>query len=75
MTKKHAGVVENLARNLFTLREAKGLSQEALALQAGVDRTFVSKIERRLANPSLATVSALAEVLGVTAVTLLSPPN
>ena len=65
---------ENLAGNLIALRGAKGLSQEGLAYEAGIDRTFVSRIERRLANPSLTTICALAKVLGVTAVRLLSPP-
>ena len=72
MGSEYARVVDSLARNLSLLRAKKGLSQEALALDAGVDRTFVSKIERKLANPSLATVSALAEVLGTTVVALLT---
>ena len=65
---------ENIARNLIALRGAKGLSQEGLAYAAGINRTFVSRIERRLANPSLTTLCALAKVLGVSAVRLLSPP-
>lgn len=73
MTKRPDDPIETLARNLIALRNARGLSQEGLALQAGVDRTFVSKIERRVANPSLATVSALAAVLDVSVVSLLSP--
>jgi len=72
MGSEYTRVVDALARNLSQLRAKKGLSQEALALDAGVDRTFVSKIERKLANPSLATVSALAEVLGTTVIALLT---
>ena len=65
----------NIAQNLIALRGHKGLSQEALAHAAGIDRTFVSRIERQLANPSLSTLCALAKVLGVSAVRLLSTPS
>ncbi len=50
------------------LREARrtaNLSQEALALQSGVDRTFVSMLERGIRQPTLATVWALCEALSV----------
>lgn len=48
------------------LREAKGLSQEALALEADVDRTYVSQLERGIANPSLRVLHQIATILGVT---------
>lgn len=63
-----------LSENLVQLRTQRDVSQEALALEAGVDRTFVSKIERRKANPSLATLCALAGALEVKTVSLLVPP-
>lgn len=44
-------------------RKRRGLSQEALALESGVDRTFVSQIERGVRQPSLTTVFRLSEVL------------
>ncbi len=40
-----------------------GLSQEFLAYEAGVDRTYVSQLERGLKAPSLATVDVLAHAL------------
>ena len=40
------------------------MSQEALALQAEVDRTYVSQLERGIANPSLLVLYRLASVLG-----------
>jgi len=43
----------NLAKNIKELRLNKGLAQEKLALEANVDRTLVSKIERQIANPTL----------------------
>jgi len=38
---------EHLAKNLKRLRTVKGLSQEALADAAGIDRTYVSALERQ----------------------------
>ena len=56
------------------LRESRtkaDLSQEALALEAGVDRTFISLLERGLRQPSLDTVFRLADVLKVAPATLV----
>lgn len=50
------------------LRETRGragLSQEALAFESGVDRTFVSMLERGIRQPALATVFALSSALSV----------
>lgn len=41
-----------------------GVSQEALALAAEVDRTYVSQLERGVANPSLLILYRIAEALG-----------
>ena len=40
-----------------------GLSQEGLALEAEVDRSFVSRIERGIANPSLKVICKIATIL------------
>ena len=53
------------ARNLRTLRKAKGLSQEEVAHEAGIDRTYVSALERSVYNPSIDVVDRLAQVLEV----------
>ena len=45
-------------------REKTGLSQEALAHRAGLDRTYVSGIERGRRNPTLRTAQKLADALG-----------
>jgi transcriptional regulator with XRE-family HTH domain len=52
-------------RVLRERRTEAGLSQERLALDAGVDRTFVSLLERGERQPTLATLWRLAEALGV----------
>lgn len=54
-----------LALNLRTIRLSRGVAQERLALDAGVDRTVVSKIERAVTNPSLEVLLKLANHLDV----------
>ncbi|NBW01286.1 MAG: XRE family transcriptional regulator [Betaproteobacteria bacterium] len=54
-----------LSENIRRLRRQQGLSQERLALEAGVDRTLVSKIERVIANPTLEILVKLAVILDV----------
>ena len=46
-------------------RKDQGLSQEALALEAGVDRNFVSLLERGVNQPSLSTIFKLADALNL----------
>jgi transcriptional regulator with XRE-family HTH domain len=53
-----------VARNLRRLRVARGLSQENLAADAGIDRTYVSRLERGLENPTVAVLEQLANALG-----------
>lgn len=45
------------------MRRSAGLSQEALAERAGVNRTYVSQLERGLKSPTLAVLMKLAEAL------------
>lgn len=52
---------------LRNIRTAKGLSQEGLANEAGVDRSYVSLLERGIKSPTLRMVVRLAGILGVTA--------
>ncbi|WP_240601719.1 helix-turn-helix transcriptional regulator [Oleiagrimonas sp. MCCC 1A03011] len=63
---------QELARNIRTLRKSKRLSQEQLALEADVDRTYVSQIERAIGNPSLLVLCKLGVVLDVDICLLLS---
>jgi transcriptional regulator with XRE-family HTH domain len=72
MTRHYELVRQNLARNLRERREQHSISQEALALSAGVDRTYVSQIERGIGNPSLHVMCKLAAVFGTDVAELLS---
>lgn len=58
-------VKKDIAHNLKKIRLSRKIAQERLALEAGVDRTFVSKIERGLGNPSLEVLLKLANRLDV----------
>lgn len=60
-----------LGAKVKRLREAKGLSQEELAFQADMHRTYVSGIERGKRNPTVTVLERLAKPLGVTAGELL----
>ncbi|MGH2853376.1 MAG: helix-turn-helix domain-containing protein [Solirubrobacteraceae bacterium] len=59
-----------LAAVLRRLRTERGLSQEAVAHQAGVSYTTLAKIELAQSNPGWATVRAIADALGVSLVEL-----
>ncbi|MDB5558146.1 MAG: transcriptional regulator, family [Enterovirga sp.] len=63
-----------VAWNLRRLRVARELSQDALALEAGVDRTYVGRLERRLENPTIAVLERLASALEVPLVELFIEP-
>lgn len=64
-------VCQRLGRNLRRLREAKGLSQEQFADEAGIHRTYVSDLERGSRNPTIRVVDRVAKALGVTASDIL----
>lgn len=65
---------EVFARNLRKARHARGLSQEALAYEAGIDRTYISALERGVYSATIVMVDKLATVLGVEPSALLQKP-
>jgi transcriptional regulator with XRE-family HTH domain len=52
-----------VARNIRRLRVARELSQEVLAVDAGIDRTYVSRLERGLENPTVVVLEKLARAM------------
>jgi transcriptional regulator with XRE-family HTH domain len=50
-------------QNVREARKAVGLSQEALAAEVGLDRTYISGIERGVRNPSLDVIVKIAKRL------------
>ena len=61
----------SLARRLAALRKLNGLSLEDVARLSGLTKSFLSKVERALSQPSIATVMKLSRALGVTTGQLL----
>jgi len=62
-----------LAANLIRLRAERGWSQEALAFECGLHRTFVAHVERQARNISLDNLERLAKALGVPTYRLIKP--
>jgi transcriptional regulator with XRE-family HTH domain len=66
-------VVQLLGANVRRYRKLAGMSQEALALEAGMKRSYVSDVERGTRNPSVRALGRLAEALKVEPNILLEP--
>lgn len=52
-----------IGKELKRVRELSGLSQESLALEANVDRSFLSKLERGVRQPTLTVIFKLCDAL------------
>lgn len=57
--------MRKLGERVRELREARGITQEALAFDAGIHVNHLSTIERGEANPSFLVLVSLAKELGV----------
>ena len=66
-------VVQLLGVNVRHHRKLKGMTQEALAAEAGMERSYVSDLERGTRNPSVRALGRLADALGVQSQQLLMP--
>ena len=64
-----------LAYNMRVFRVGKGWSQEELARQCGLDRTYVSAVERKRWNIALSNIEKIANALQVSPYQLLLPPQ
>lgn len=71
--RKSQSLREVFARNLRLFRIHIGMSQEALASEASLDRTFVSSLERGVRNVSIDNIEVLCQALNVPAHELLAP--
>jgi transcriptional regulator with XRE-family HTH domain len=79
MTRAGAGCVSNVlmqfGERLRQVRQRVGISQEKLADQAGLHRTYVSSVERGKRNISLLNIERLALALGVSLADLMPRPR
>lgn len=66
---------ELLAYNVRAYRVTQRLSQEQLGFAAGLDRTFISQVERARINVSLDNIEKLALALTISGAALLQQPS
>jgi len=64
-----------IAWNVRALRVARGLSQEALAADAGVDRAYLGGLEREQENPTVDVRERLANTLDIELAALFKKPR
>lgn len=62
---------KKLGENLKKIRTSKSITQTEFAEKLGVDKSFVSNIENGKTNPTLSTITNLAQALGVSTNELL----
>jgi len=60
------------ARVLITVREERGLTQEALAFDSGYHPKYISMLERAINSPSLTAILELAKALNMTGADLVA---
>ena len=65
MANKQTQLQEAFGEILRTSRNKIGFSQEQLALDCGLDRTYISLLERGLRQPTLTTLFTLANSLDI----------
>ena len=70
-TSQNPALLRAFAAELKARRVALGLNQEALAFEAGLNRTFIAKLEVASTSPSLTSLFRLAEGLQVDPVELI----
>jgi transcriptional regulator with XRE-family HTH domain len=66
---------DTVAGNVRRLRTAMSMSQEALAHEAGIDRSYISEIERSVFSVSLDRLALIAKALNVEPYELLKAPT
>ena len=66
-------VRRRLATNMKRLRKMRGWSQERLADECGLDRTYISGIERMMRHPTITSVQKIVTALDTSFSELLDP--
>lgn len=70
--KKRATLEQIFGTVLRELRNRTGKTQETVGLDAGLDRTFVSMLERGQRQPTLSTILALSRALEISAAEIIA---
>ena len=66
-------VQTKLGKAVRAARKTRGWSQEDLAGQTGLDRTYISGIERGVRNPTISSIARIADALGLSIHELVRP--
>lgn len=64
-------ICRSFGQRVRKLREERGYSQEAFAEIVGIDRTYISGIERGVRNPTLTSIAKIAAAMKITPSKLL----
>jgi transcriptional regulator with XRE-family HTH domain len=64
-------VRQRVGRNVQKFRKERGLSQEGLAFDCELHRTYISGVERGIRNPTVVVLEKIAKALKVPAADLL----
>ena len=73
MSKESSDLLKKFGKRAREERTKRGLSQEELGFQSGLDRTYISGIERGERNPSLKNIGKLAKALKTPLFELFKP--
>jgi len=68
-------LAKTIGRNIQQVRKAQGLSQEKLAHLAGLDRSYMSRIERGIVSVTVEKLYRVAAILGCMPHELLPAPS
>jgi transcriptional regulator with XRE-family HTH domain len=69
------GLADRIAYNIRRIRVDRGWSQDDLAEASGLDRTYISGIERGRRNPTVLILERIATGFGIDPIDLLSMPK
>ena len=72
MAKESSDLIKGFGKRVREERTRLGISQEELGFQTGLDRTYISGIERGKRNPSLQNIGKIAKALKVSTSELFS---
>jgi transcriptional regulator with XRE-family HTH domain len=70
-TRRQDPVLVSLGDAIRTIRESKAISQRGLALQAGIDQSYLFRVERGDNNVAVLTLIKIAHALDVTVAELM----
>ncbi|MBP5433624.1 helix-turn-helix transcriptional regulator [Ruminococcus sp.] len=62
--KEHEAMLKEIGQKLCELRKEQGMSQLDLAVEADLSQTFISRLERGAANPTVQSLQRIAHILG-----------